>query len=237
MSPRLSVFLPVVRRWWALLLVGGVVAGIAGYAFVSQQKPSYEAKVELLVGPINTNFDTLKASGQLAQSYAQLASSGKVLQATISQLKLPLSTTQLDSHVRTTANAVTRVLSIRVQDDNPQLATKIANSLASNLATLATAGTVSPAAGQLRVIDPADTATRIRAKTGIIVAIAVLFGMFATLIGVLLVEYLSGRVRSEEELAEVAQVACLGVVEGLRRRSPEGALLVETEPESPSAAS
>ena len=68
----LSGYIAVVRRWWWTLLVAAWVAGLTGFLVASQIAPTYESRVSLLVGPINTDQNTLRASGQLVQTYAQL---------------------------------------------------------------------------------------------------------------------------------------------------------------------
>jgi len=69
----------VARRWRTLLVVAALVAGIVGYAVGAGGHKTYEAKAVLLVGPINTDLDTVKAAGQLGQTYAELATTQPVL--------------------------------------------------------------------------------------------------------------------------------------------------------------
>ena len=66
----LSGYFAVVRRWWWTLLVAAWVAGLAGFYVASRIPPTYESSVQLLVGPLNTDDETLRASGQLIQTDA-----------------------------------------------------------------------------------------------------------------------------------------------------------------------
>ena len=66
----LTGYLAVARRWWWTLLVATWVAAMAGLLVATRITPTYEAQAQLLVGPINTDSDTLRASGLLVQTYA-----------------------------------------------------------------------------------------------------------------------------------------------------------------------
>ena len=60
----LTGYLAVARRWWWTLLVATWVAGVSGYVVASQIPPTYEAETQLLIGPYNTDRDTLAAVGR-----------------------------------------------------------------------------------------------------------------------------------------------------------------------------
>ena len=111
-------FVPVLRRWWWLLMIAAIVAGACAYFITRNVSPEYESRVQLLVGPINTDIDSQRAAGGLAQTYATLASSTPQLEQTIRDLGLPMTPAQLDAKVTVTANADTRVLVIRARDEN-----------------------------------------------------------------------------------------------------------------------
>ena len=68
----LSGYLETARRWWWTLLIATWVAGLAGYIVATRIPPTYEARSTLLVGPIQGDLNTLRASGQLALTYAEL---------------------------------------------------------------------------------------------------------------------------------------------------------------------
>ena len=67
----LSGYLAVAKRWWWTLIVAAWIAGLTGYLVATTIQPTYEAQVKVLVGPLNTDTDTLRASGLLVQTYAQ----------------------------------------------------------------------------------------------------------------------------------------------------------------------
>ena len=107
----LTGYLAVARRWWWTLLVATWVAGVSGYVVASQIPPTYEAETQLLVGPYNTDRDTLAASGDLVQTYSQLVTTTPLLSSAISEAGASLTPADLALATRVTANDTTRFLS------------------------------------------------------------------------------------------------------------------------------
>ena len=227
---QLTGFLPAAKSWWWLLSVSALVAGVAGYAVVSLRAPRYVASVELLVGPINTDLDTIRAAGQLAQTYAQIASSQPLLDETARVLGLA---GVAKGDVRAFANDVTRVVTVQVRSESAVEAAAVANRLADGLAALAAQGTSRPE-GELQVIDRAAPPSSPDAANAVLLAVlAGLAGLLGSFTIVLLVEYLRNTVASAGELAELSGVVVLGSLDGARRG---GALVVESAPDSSAAA-
>ena len=110
----LSGYLAIAKRWWWTLIVSAWIAGLAGYIVASGLPPTYESQVKVLVGPINTDTDTLRASGLLVQTYAQVVLTDTVLQSTVKELGLTITPDDFREATRATANDVTRILTIRV---------------------------------------------------------------------------------------------------------------------------
>ena len=73
----LSGYFRIARRWWLVFVASAVLAALGGYAVASRLPKVYEAEVRVLVGPLNTDLNTQRAAGQLANTYAQLASSAR----------------------------------------------------------------------------------------------------------------------------------------------------------------
>ncbi len=132
-------FIPLVRRWWPLLLVCTLLAGAAAYAFASRLEPTYEARVGLLTGPINTDFSTLRASGELARTYSELAMSGPVLRAGAKAAGVPGSLEEdIRPAVSASANEVTRIVNVRVRNSDAERAAAFANAIANRLVRMST---------------------------------------------------------------------------------------------------
>ena len=126
-------FIPLARRWWWLLVVCAVGAGFVANFLASRLPPTYEAVVRVLTGPVNTDYGTLRASGELARTYAELATSGPVLEDTLEATGAQVPLDDLRLAVSATSNEITRIVTIRVRDGNREQARALADALAANL--------------------------------------------------------------------------------------------------------
>ena len=234
----LTGYLAVARRWWWTLLVATWVAGVSGYIVASQIPPTYEAETQLLVGPYNTDRDTLVAAGDLVQTYSQLVTTTPLLESAIIEAGANLTPAELSLATRVTANDVTRFLTIRVQDTDRVMAATLANKLADEITVLASGGTNRPE-GQLTIVDfavppPADQP--VAPQRSLIVALAALAALIGAMVLVMLLEYLSAAVRSEDELGRLTGLPLLGRVE-IGRALPSGERgLIDQAPDSAAAA-
>jgi capsular polysaccharide biosynthesis protein len=208
----LSGYLAVARRWWWTLIVAAWIAGLTGWLVASTIQPTYESQVKVLVGPLNTDTDTLRASGLLVQTYAQYVTTREVLASTIQELGLDLSPDDFAAATRATANDVTRILTIRVQAADPKQATDLANTLATELEQLTSRGLSRPE-GLIQIIEFARPEnTPVAPQTSLLVLLAALAGVVVAVVLVLLLEYFGNTVRTREELASLARAPLLGAV-------------------------
>lgn len=219
----LSGYFAVARRWWWTLLVAAWVAGLAGFYVASRIQPTYESQVKLLVGPINTDADTLRASGQLVQTYAQLVTTGSVLDPTLRELGLTdeIPSALLAANTRVIANDVNRVLAIRVQDTDFERAADLANGMADQMILISKSGINRPE-GALSYLQEAEPIPDpVAPQISLIVLLATAAGMVAAIVLVLLIEYLSRSIRTREELAALAGAPVLGSVPAPVKGSPD----------------
>ena len=213
----LSAYLTIVRRWWWTLLVAIWVAGLSGYLIASRLEPIYETQTRVLVGPMSSDLDTLRAAGQLAQTYAALAVSQPTLSHVIDEVGVDLTPTELAEFVTAQADAETRLLTIDVNAGTPELAVQIGDSIAGRLQALAQSGPVLPE-GQITIVDPPVTPLEpIAPQVSLIVVLAALAGLVGALVLVVLIDYFSDTINVRRDLAQF-DVPFLGLV----RRGPRG---------------
>ncbi|MDQ3857394.1 MAG: hypothetical protein M3327_02960 [Actinomycetota bacterium] len=210
------------------------MSAVTAYVASSRVTPTYEAEVRLLTGPLSADFDTVRASGQLAQTYAELATSRRVLDGARRQFRLRQSLDDLVASVSATGNEVTRIVGIRARSDDAKLAARIANGVGNRLAA-ETSQTPDQPAGQLRVIDPASAPSApVEPRVPLITVLGAIAGLIGAAVLVLLLQ--SGRDTIESEEDVDVSVPLLGAV-SLRRgsRSGPGALVIQTRPHSRAA--
>ncbi len=233
----LSGYLATARRWWWTLLVATWVAGLAGYLVATQIPPTYEARAQLLVGPYEGDLNTLRASGQLALTYAELVTVRPRLDEAITRLGLEATSAELDAATRVIANDTNRTLSIRVQDADPARAAEIANTLAGLLTELVRQGTGRPE-GELQILEFAEPPTTpIAPQVSLIAMLTALAGLLGALVVVVLIEYVGATVRSRDDVNRLVPVPFLGQVEGSRSSNAQRGLVVERMPVSRMASS
>jgi polysaccharide biosynthesis transport protein len=191
---------PIMRRWWWVLCVATLLAGLAGHVVVRQLPAEYEARTRLLVGPNITDVDTLRASGQLARTYAELVTSQSVLEATSARLGLASTPASLTEAIRPTADGATRLLIIRVRNADPERAAAIANELAAQLGELA-AGSSDRPDGLVTVIDPAIPGSPVGTSDMLVALLAAVAGLSLTFIVILVTEHFSESLGSDTDIA------------------------------------
>jgi capsular polysaccharide biosynthesis protein len=221
---QLTGLLPVIRRWWLMMLAATVVAGCIGLVVSSLVAPTYEAEVRLLVGPLNTDVNTLRASGQLARTYAEIATSEPLLASMTDRLESP-KVLPSDVTVEATADEITRILTVRVRHHDRAAVAAIANGLAEQLKERVDTDIVRPE-GELQVVDAA------RPPDGPVAPRVGLSGLFAAIAGllisvtlVLVFEFLTPMVRTVDQLEGLRpEVPVIGALDRLPRRlrSKEG---------------
>ncbi|MBI5031550.1 MAG: polysaccharide biosynthesis tyrosine autokinase [Chloroflexi bacterium] len=152
----LNRYLSIVVRWLWLLVLAAVIASLAALWATRQQPPVYMAQSKLIVGPgvgsPDPDLNALRTGGQLMQTYAQLATTGPVLQAVISELGLSIPPESLAQSIDLKSDLDTQILTIRVRSGNAMRAATIANSLAEILVRVASASSSAPLAQLLSQI-------------------------------------------------------------------------------------
>jgi capsular polysaccharide biosynthesis protein len=121
------------RRWWWMLLAGAVVAALVAYAIVSTLDEQYTAGTRLLVGPIAADKDTLEASGQLARTYAELATSEPLVRDVAQQVGRDEPVEDIVDDMATASNDINRIVSVSVTDTNAERASRMARGVAERL--------------------------------------------------------------------------------------------------------
>jgi capsular exopolysaccharide synthesis family protein len=152
----LKHYLNIVLRWLWLLALAAVIASLTALWATQRQPPVYMSQVKLIVGPgvgsPDPDLNALRTGGQLMQTYAQLTTTGPVLQAVISELGLSTAPEVLAQSIDTKSDPETQIFTIRVRHGNATRAAAIANSLAEILLRVASASSNAPIAQLLSQI-------------------------------------------------------------------------------------
>jgi tyrosine-protein kinase len=197
------------RRGW-IVVVATLLAGLAGNVAAARRASHYESSAVLLVGPINAGIDTLRASGPLAETYAELAKSRPLVTGT----ERATGAGGLAGKIRVRANQATRLLTIDVRDTDPARAARIANAHADTMLRLAARrASGSIPSGRLSVVDPAvPDRSSVGPSAPTITVLAALAGLAAALLLVVLADRSAATVADEGDLELLTGIPCLAAV-------------------------
>jgi capsular polysaccharide biosynthesis protein len=133
----LNTALRGIRARWMLVLLLTVLTGAAAYSIGTRTDPVYAASTSVLVGNLSgskVNSGAIRTSRSLAQTYADLTRRDPVLQETITELGLRMSSAQLREqvHVRLPPQNPQLII-VSAEGDSPDKAKAIAGGIASRL--------------------------------------------------------------------------------------------------------
>jgi capsular exopolysaccharide synthesis family protein len=127
----------VIRSWLWLLIASLFLAGGAAYLVSSSLPKVYEAKVTLLVGQSSSsstpNYNDLLASQRISQTYADLATTGTILGQVMANAGLGVTVDEFRQRVKADAPTNSTLVTVTVQDGDPQRAANLANAIGNQL--------------------------------------------------------------------------------------------------------
>lgn len=214
-------YLSIVRkRWVSILLIAVlVVAGAVGVTMAATPMYQAHAQVYVSVRTSGTTSDLLQGSNftqRQVASYAQLATTPRVLVPVIEHLDLPTTPDALAGSISASAPLDSSLIDIRVTSSDPRTASDVANSTADNLASEVgdierPEGGPSPVQiSTVRVASPPDSpsspnVTR-NLALGVLVGLALGFGV------AVLRELLDTRVRTEDDVRAVTDTSIIATI-------------------------
>ncbi|MGB9723120.1 MAG: polysaccharide biosynthesis tyrosine autokinase [Chloroflexia bacterium] len=147
----------ILRRWWWLLLAAILLAAGGSYLATRSQPRIYSSRARVLVGTSiqsrNPDWAAITTAEQLAQTYAELATTRPVLQGVIDHYGLQTTPEVLRGMISVKPTQGTQILDITVVDTDPNRAAAIANAVAEELIRQSPGGSESPEAGIRRDVE------------------------------------------------------------------------------------
>lgn len=222
-------FLAVARHWWMLLVLAPLVCALLAYVYATQTTPTFEAEAQLLVVPGTADSSGLSIASDSAPTYVELVTSPAVLRPTLKELALPYGVARLRTKVRAEADRTTRLLTIRVRDEDSARATATATELASQLKIYVDAqprspGTPSDRPETLEIVER-GASSRVGPNVILSTSFGAVAGLLLSTALALLLGAKGGSVASGEELGVLTDAPFLGAVQRLDegRRTRRGA--------------
>lgn len=239
----LSDYLKVVRRRWVSIVVVAVVCTVAAVGLTLAQAKEYASSARLFVSTSDTDTSVLNQGGQFSlarvQSYADLLSSRELASTVIDELALDLTPTELADKVASKVATNTVNLTLTVTDPDAHQAQRIAQAYAENLSDmvrqLETPPGQSVAPIKATIVDNASFSDApVSPKPIRNVALGIVLGLLVGFGGALVRQMLDTRVRSAEDVEQVADKPVLGAI-GHDAADKAATLLSDLPPHSPRA--
>jgi capsular exopolysaccharide synthesis family protein len=127
-------FFYLLWSWAWLILLTGLLAGIAAYIISINTTPMYETSIRLLVSdpPVMRSLDTsaMLSTQTMTSTYAEMLIDRPVMQGVIDKLDLRMTSDELKPSISVEIVRNTQLLVVTVQDTNPLRASDIANTIA-----------------------------------------------------------------------------------------------------------
>jgi polysaccharide biosynthesis transport protein len=227
---------------WMLILIFCAVGGSAVYLASSSQTPIYTATTTLLVrsgeSGVSSSLGEIQASREIGRTFKELIKTNSVLEQVRDELGLPYSVNGLRGSISVNVIAGTQLLAVSATDTSPELAADIADTVTQVFivqreeAGLTEIARLQATLEQYGIFDSADLlATQINSLGGLQIAqsaevptaptsprptrdalLGLIAGLGLSLVVVVVLDRLDSQIKSETELATLADAFNIGSV-------------------------
>jgi len=207
----------LIKRVWLIIILPLIAALISAYVSFYVMEPVYEANTTLYIinktssGDISLAYNDLLVGQQLVKDYKEIVISRRITGEVIEELGLnDLTPSKLAKKISVSAKNDTRLIEIKVQDKNPQLAADIANKLAEvfkrEVVDLMKVENVS-------VVDEAQLPEEpIKPKPLMNIAVAFLVALMAAVGIAFVIEYFDDTIKTSEDVEKYLGTTVLGII-------------------------
>lgn len=209
-------FAIIKKRFWIIALLAIISAVISGVISFFMLKPVYQAKSTLIVNADKqaetqiVTGDQITVTQKLAVTYGEIIKSRAVLDDVIKNLNLETTYESLSGQITVSPVNDTQIISISVQDTNPQRARDIANEIPNVFENEAKRITK---ANDVQVIDKAILPKNpIKPNKVMNVLIAFVLGTMIGLFVVFLIEYLDNKIKTPQDIEKHLGLSIIGVI-------------------------
>ncbi|MCM3663658.1 Wzz/FepE/Etk N-terminal domain-containing protein [Mesobacillus subterraneus] len=197
-----------------ITLLAILVSGVISYFFLT---PIYQSSTQLLVNQSKNeqtmyNYNEVQTNLQLINTYNVIIKSPAILDLVIKELKLDMSTGELNNKVTVASEKNSQVVNISVQDPNAKRAANIANKTAEvftrEISQIMNVDNVSI----LAKAQVGEKQSPIKPKPLLNIAIALVVGLMAGVGLAFLLEYFDNTIKTEQDIEKLLGMPVLGVI-------------------------
>jgi len=202
------------QRGWVIIVLMALTAA-AAFGFSKMQTPVYQSNLRMLVQPSRTDFGQAQAAKTLLTSYEQWLYSSYRAQAVINNLQLDMTPGELLSDVRVASDGNSFIISLSVDNTDPNLANDIARAWGNELIMWQNANNDKLNKEDRITIEFVDDpqAGLDRPDTMINMAAGAVFGLLLGVALIFLLEWLaSGVIRRTEDVERYLDIPVIGSI-------------------------
>ena len=202
------------QRGWVIIVLMALTAA-AAFGFSKMQTPVYQSNLRMLVQPSRTDFGQAQAAKTLLTSYEQWLYSSYRAQAVINNLQLDMTPGELLSDVRVASDGNSFIISLSVDNTDPNLANDIARAWGNELIMWQNANNDKLNKEDRITIEFVDDpqAGLDRPDTMINTAAGAVFGLLLGVALIFLLEWLaSGVIRRTEDVERYLDIPVIGSI-------------------------
>ncbi|MGX1191836.1 YveK family protein [Metabacillus sp. SLBN-84] len=212
-----GLFQTLKKRLSLIIIITAIAAATSGLISFFVLTPIYQSSTQILVNQAKSdqqsfNPGEVQTNLQLINTYNVIIKSPAILDKVVQQLDLDMSSSQLNSNVTVASEQNSQVVTISVQDEKPEQAAEIANTIATvfqnDIAKIMNVNNVS-------ILSKADLGTDpspIQPKPLLNIAIAMIVGLIAGVGLAFLLEYLDNTIKTEEDIEKHLGLPVLGAI-------------------------
>lgn len=204
----------LVKRWWLIVLVAVAATG-AAVAFARLQVPTYRSTVKLTATPSRYDYGLTMVIESLLRQYSQRLQTNKLAEAVNDNLQLDLAPEKLLSKVKVSPVSEDYMLTITVDDTDPNRARDIAYQWAQEFVKQQQIlmAPVNPTDRiEVEMLDRPTPGELYFPKTRQLAVAAGALGLVVGLLLAFLLEYLDDTLKTAEDVERHTALAVLGTI-------------------------
>jgi capsular polysaccharide biosynthesis protein len=212
-----ELFYTLRKRIWMIISIAFVATLASGIISFYVLTPIYSSSTQLLVNKEKSdqpmyNVGEIQTNLQLINTYNVIIKSPAILDLVAMELDMDVTSEQLNEKITVGSEKDSQVLSISVQDADPQMATDIANTTAkvfqNEIVKIMNVDNVSILAQAKTKENPSP----IKPRPLLNIAIALVVGLMAGVGLTFLLEYLDNTIKNEMDVEKVLGLPVLGAI-------------------------
>lgn len=191
-----------------------LVSGVTSFFLLT---PIYQSSTQLLVNQSKDeatayNYNEVQTNLQLIDTYNVIMKSPAILDKVIDELQLDMTVSALESKITVASEQNSQVVKVSVTDEDPVMAAKIANTVASTfqkeIVDIMNVDNVSI----LAKAEVSDSASPIKPQPLMNIAIALVVGLMIGVGIAFLLEYLDNTIKTEQDIERILGMPIIGVI-------------------------